>query len=216
MERVKKMPKVLPDINYEEEKGNATIDSSNSLYNIPMFKPIEYFANIESRNNFIKATEKLVRTNDRYSKYISYLKGKVKLNHCQVLHNITDEDCAIEMHHGPIFTLYDYCDIVLNYYISKNWKISTFRIADTVLNEHIKNRVHVVMLSPTVHEEVHLREIFINIQQAWGDLHAFLKKYGKVLTNDQIDKYNRYLDKSMMMDTNTYDILKLNERLVKK
>ena len=209
------MPKVLPNIQYSENKDNSVIDSDSSLYNIPMFKPPEYFSNLESRNTFIKSVERLVRTNDRYSKYISYLKREIKLNHCQVLSNISDEDCDIEMHHGPIFTLYDYCDIVLNYYIMKGWKISTFRIADTVLNEHIKNRIHVVMLSPTVHEEVHLREIFINIQQAWGDLHGFLKKYGKALSNEQIQKYNRYLDKSMMMDTNTYDILKLNEKLIR-
>lgn len=209
------MPKVLPNIEYSENKDNSVIDSDSSLYNIPMFKPPEYFSNLESRNTFIKSVERLVRTNDRYSKYISYLKREIKLNHCQVLSNISDEDCDIEMHHGPIFTLYDYCDIILNYYIMKGWKISTFRIADTVLNEHIKNRIHVVMLSPTVHEEVHLREIFINIQQAWGDLHGFLKKYGKALSDEQIQKYNRYLDKSMMMDTNTYDILKLNEKLIR-
>ena len=53
------------------------------------------------------------------------------------------------------------------------------------------------------------------MKQAWGDMNAFLKKYGKVLTKDQIEKYNRYVDKSMMMDTNTYDILKLNQRLLK-
>ena len=209
------MPKVLPNIEYSENKDNSVIDSDSSLYNIPMFKPPEYFSNLESRNTFIKSVERLVRTNDRYSKYISYLKREIKLNHCQVLSNISDEDCDIEMHHGPIFTLYDYCDIILNYYIMKGWKISTFRIADTVLNEHIKNRIHVVMLSPTVHEEVHLREIFINIQQAWGDLHGFLKRYGKALSDEQIQKYNRYLDKSMMMDTNTYDILKLNEKLIR-
>ena len=209
------MPKVLPNIEYSENKDNSVIDSDSSLYNIPMFKPPEYFSNLESRNTFIKSVERLVRTNERYSKYISYLKREIKLNHCQVLSNISDEDCDIEMHHGPIFTLYDYCDIILNYYIMKGWKISTFRIADTVLNEHIKNRIHVVMLSPTVHEEVHLREIFINIQQAWGDLHGFLKKYGKALSDEQIQKYNRYLDKSMMMDTNTYDILKLNEKLIR-
>lgn len=209
------MPKILPNIQYSENKDNSVIDSDSSLYNIPMFKPPEYFSNLESRNTFIKSVERLVRTNDRYSKYISYLKREIKLNHCQVLSNISDEDCDIEMHHGPIFTLYDYCDIVLNYYIMKGWKITTFRIADTVLNEHIKNRIHVVMLSPTVHEEVHLREIFINIQQAWGDLHGFLKKYGKALSDEQIQKYNRYLDKSMMMDTNTYDILKLNEKLIR-
>lgn len=208
------MPKTLPNIDYDEK--NLVIDSDSSLYNIPMYKPFEYFTNLESRNAFIKATEKLVRISDRYKKYISYLKKEVKLNHCQVLSNITDEDCAIEMHHGPIFTLYDICDIVTNYYISKGWDISTFRIADTVLTEHQKNRIQVVMLSPSIHEEVHLREIFINIKQSWGDMNAFLKKYGKVLTKDQIEKYNRYVDKSMMMDTNTYDILKLNTKLLSK
>lgn len=207
------MPKQLPNILYDED--TLTVDSDSSLYNIPMYKPIEYFSSLESRNTFIKGVEKLVRTNDRYKKYISYLKKEVKLNRCQVMNRITDEDCDIEMHHGPIFTLYDICDIVLNYYIAHNWKITTFRIADTVLEEHQKNRIQVVMLSPTIHEEVHLREIFINMKQAWGDINGFLKKYGKVLTKDQIDKYNRYVDKSMMMDTNTYDILKINEKLFK-
>ena len=210
------MPKQLPNIEYEEKKDNSIIDSNSSLYNIPLYKPAEYFSSIDSRNNFIKGVERLVRQSDRYKKYISYLKDKVKLNHCQVLHNITDEDCAIEMHHGPIFTLYDICDIVLNYYIKKGWNISTFRIADTVLEEHKKNRIQVVMLSPSVHEEVHLREIFINMNQAWGDLHAFLKKYGKAMSKDHIEKYNRYVDKSMMMDSDSYDILKLNDKLFNK
>lgn len=208
------MPQALPNIDYDEK--HLTVDSDSSLYNIPMFKPIEYFSSLESRNTFIKACERLVRTNDRYNKYISYLKKEVKLNRCQVMSHITDEDCDIEMHHGPIFTLYDICDIVLNYYIYKNWDISTFRIADTVLDEHLHHRVQVVMLSPTVHEEVHLREIFINVKQAWGDINAFLKKYGKVLTKEQKEKYNRYVDKSMMMDTNTYDILQLNDKLLQR
>ena len=68
------MPKILPNIQYSENKDNSVIDSDSSLYNIPMFKPPEYFSNLESRNTFIKSVERLVRTNDRYSKYISYLK----------------------------------------------------------------------------------------------------------------------------------------------
>ena len=71
------MPKQLPNIDYDE--ANLTVDSDSSLYNIPMYKPVEYFSSLESRNAFIKSVEKLVRTSDRYKKYISYLKKEVKL-----------------------------------------------------------------------------------------------------------------------------------------
>lgn len=204
------MPKELPNITYDTSGKTAIVDSFSSLYNIPFEKPMEFFSSLESRNNFIKGCEKLVRINDRYSKYINYLKKQVKLNYCQVLKGLTDEDCTIEMHHGPIFTLYDYCDIIVNWYLKKGYKLTTFRVADTVLEEHLKNRIQVVMLSITMHEEVHARDIFINTKQAWGNLGKFIKIYGDGIDNDLREKYNRYMDRSMMMDSTDYDLLELN------
>lgn len=210
------MPKELPNINYLENKQTPVIDSDSSLYNIPFDKNLEFFSNLESRNNFIKGCERLVRINDRYSKYINYLKKKVKLDHCQVLKHLTDEDCEIEMHHGPIFTLYDYCSIMINYYIQKGYKITSFRIADAILEEHRKNRIQVVMLSTTVHEEVHNKDIFISTKQAWGNLGKFLQMYKLGLDPDIIEKYNRYMDRALMMETNTYDTLNINPMVTKK
>lgn len=210
------MPKELPNINYLENKQTPVIDSDSSLYNIPFEKNLEFFSNLESRNNFIKGCERLVRINDRYSKYINYLKKKVKLDHCQVLKHLTDEDCEIEMHHGPIFTLYDYCSIMINYYIQKGYKITSFRIADAILEEHRKNRIQVVMLSTTVHEEVHNKDIFISTKQAWGNLGKFLQMYKLGLDPDIIEKYNRYMDRALMMETNTYDTLNINPMVTKK
>lgn len=204
------MPKELPNITYDTSGKTAVVDSFSSLYNIPFEKPAEFFSSLESRNNFIKGCEKLVRINDRYNKYINYLKKQVKLDYCQVLRGLTDEDCTIEMHHGPIFTLYDYCDIIVNWYLKKGYKITTFRVADTVLEEHLKNRIQVVMLSITMHEEVHARDIFINTKQAWGNLGKFIKIYGAGIDNDLREKYNRYMDRSMMMDSTDYDLLELN------
>lgn len=212
------MPKVLPNISYEHDIENKTevVDSITSIYQLPYHKNIEYFSSIDSRTNFIRGCEKLVRSDDRYSAYIAYLKTEIKLDHCQVLSGLDDSDCTIEMHHGPIFTLYDYCDMMINYFMMKKWKISTFRIADKVLDEHLQNNIQVVMLSTTVHEEVHDREIFINMNQAWGDINEFIKKYGYAMSDDHKDKFNRYLDKSMMMDSNSYDILKVSDKLVNK
>ena len=210
------MPKSLPDIIYNKENSTPVIDSNSSFYKILMYKDHDYFSNYESYVNFVKGIEKQVRQNDRYKKYINYLKKECKLNKCQVLKNITDEDADIEMHHGPIFTLFDVCAIVLEYFILKKWKISTFRVADAVLDEHQKNRVQVVMVSTTIHQEIHNGEIFINYHQAWGDLNAFIKKYKDAISDEYREQINRYIDRSLLYDSNDFGILKLNEHLLQK
>ena len=207
------MPKCLPDIIYDKSKITPIVDARTSYYQIPFFKDESYFSSIDSYTSFIKGVERCVRQNDRYSKYISYLKKEVKLNRCQVLKNINDEDCDIELHHGPVFTLYDICAIVLEYFIAKKWKITTMRIADMVLTEHQKNRVQCVMLSTTIHEEVHARNIFINMEQAYGNLPAFLDKYGRTMPDEYREKLNKYIDRSLLYDSNDFGILKLNEKL---
>lgn len=210
------MAKTLPDIIYNHSKITHIVDSKNSPYHIPYYKDTEYFSNYESYISFIKGVEKLVRQNDRYRKYINYLKKEVKLNRCMVLKNIDDLDADIEMHHGPIFTLFDICAIVLEYYILKKWKISTPRIADTVLEEHQKNRVQIVMVSTTVHEEIHSGNIFINYKQAYGDLESFLKKYHDALSEEYKQQINRYIDKSLLQDSTDFGVLDLNKALLNK
>lgn len=209
------MAKTLPDIVFLKDRYNYTpvVDSPNSMYQIPYFKNEEFFSNLESYNSFIKAVEHVVRTNDRYKKYINYLKKEVQLNHCQVWSNLTDEDCPIEMHHGPIFNLFDYCSIITEYFLLKGWKVNTFRIAETVLDEHQKNHVQLVMLSETIHEEVHARNIFINYRHAFGDLNAFIKKYGVAFTLEHKEKLNRYIDQSLMTDSTDHGLLRLNAYL---
>ena len=203
----------IPGIDYIMDKANPIIDSANSFYEMPFYKPEDYFSNIVTRNNFIKGVEKLVRTSDRYSKYKNYLLHEVKLNRCEVLKDVTEDDCDIELHHGPILTLYDYCDIILEYFIMKKWKITSFAIADRVLTEHEHNRVQLVMLSTTMHEQAHARGIFINMKQAWGDINAFIDRYGCAFNDDCKERFNRYIDRSIMSDSNDYGILDLNEKL---
>lgn len=210
------MPKTLPDIIYNTDNITPIVDAKTSFYQIPMYKNEDYLSNYESYINFIKGIEKAVRGNDRYKKYISYLKKEVKLNKCQVLKNITDEDASIEMHHGPIFTLFDICAIVLEYFIIKKWKISTFRVADVVLDEHQKNRIQVVMVSTTVHQEIHNGDIFINYHQAWGDMNAFIKKYRDAISDEYREQLNRYIDRSLIYDSQDFSILDLNKNLLKK
>lgn len=211
------MPKQLPDIEYKEDIVNDKlvkfIDSPKSLYIIPLTKDEEYFSNIDSYQKFAKAVEKLVRVSDRYSKYKAYLRDEAKLDHCQVLKDITSEDAEIEMHHGPIFTLFDYVCVMIEYFIQMKWKITTFRIADQILKEHEENHIQVVMLSSTIHEKVHDKNIFIHPSQAFGDLNAFINKYYSAIGRDLREKYNRYWDRAKMTESTDYGTLELNKKL---
>ena len=71
------------------------------------------------------------------------------------------------------------------------------------------------MLSATVHEEVHERDIFINMKQAVGDINAFVRKYRKVLSDEYIDKINKYIERSLKYDSNDFGVLELNKTLYK-
>lgn len=210
------MPKSLPNILYDRNRTTNVIDSPIAPYHLIMYKDEDYLSNYDNYVAFVKGIERNVRNNDRYKKYINYLKKKVKLDRCQILKNVTDEDASIEMHHGPIFTLYDVCAIVLEYYLLKGWKITTFSVADSVLEEHMRNRVGVVMVSTTMHEEIHEKNIFIHYKQAWGDINAFTKKYADAMSDEYREQVNRYVDRCLLYDSNDFGILELNKALIKK
>jgi hypothetical protein len=153
----------LPNIEYKKSGKNPTIDADTSDFELPFYKNNEYFSSIDNFVGFVKAVERTVRTSTYYSRYIKYLKEDIGLTSCQVLANIEDDDADIEMHHGPILTLFDYAAIITDYMLAKNRKVSTFQVADILLEEHFENNVQIVMLSNTVHELVHENNIFINL-----------------------------------------------------
>lgn len=206
----------LPNIEFKKPLQNPTIDSEFSLFELPFYKNEEYFSNIDNFVQFVKNVEKMVRTSVYYKKYINYLKNDLGLDYCQVLSNIkSDEKDKIEihMHHGPILTLFDYVSIITDYMLIKKEKINTFIIADKVLEEHFNNIIQVVMLSKTVHEEVHANNIFLNLKQAFGDLNCFIKKYKDGINNEYKEKINKYIETSLKYDSFDKETLKLKDTI---
>ena len=211
----------LPNIDFKGGKKNPIMDSPTEEFEIPFYKDNDYFVSLENFVSFVKAVESLVRRSDDYNKYIKYLREEIGLTKCQVLSNIeTDQDdedggqhTKIEMHHGPILTLFDLAAILTDWAIANDKKITTFYIADLLLQEHFNNNVQVVMLSTTVHEQVHEGNVWININQAFGNLSAFIDKYMDGLNITHVNKINSYIEKSIERDSYHNGVLTLNEQV---
>jgi hypothetical protein len=208
------MNKIL-NVNFKTIKSNPTMDSESSIYEIPFYKDNDYFSNFDNFIGFVKETEKMVRTSTFYNKYISYIKDDIGLKCCQVLPNIEDDYADIEMHHGPILTLFDYISILIDYLLINNKKINSFIVSNIIIDEHYDNNIQIVMLSKTVHQQVHANNIFINLHQAFGDLNTFLKKYNQGLHEDQINKINQYIELSKKYNSFDKNVLELNKNIKK-
>jgi len=203
----------LLNIDFKKPNKNPTMDAETSEFELPFYKDVEYFSNIDNFVGFIKAVERTVRTSNYYSRYIAYIKEDIGLKRCQVLSNIEEEDeqdKLLEMHHGPILTLFDYAAIITDYLLAKDKKITTFSVANILIQEHYDNNIQVVMLSKTVHEQVHENNIFLNLKQAFGNLDAFLKKYREGVHPEQVNKINKYIEASIKYDSFDKDVLKLS------
>lgn len=192
-----------------------TLSSRNELFDISFYKSKDQLRSVETFVSFVKACERLVRSSKEYKAFKAQLMD-MGLNKCQILGHIEadDEDAvSIEMHHGPILTLFDYCAIITDYLINTDQKLNTFRVARIVLDEHFNGNIQTVMLSKTVHQLVDSGEIFINFDQAIGNLNAFIQKYRDGLNDERIDKINRYIELSSRYDTYDNGLLDLKNTI---
>lgn len=195
--------------------GNLKVDKENKVikadfYHLPFYKK-DFFEAAEYVK-FIKSVEKLIRRSKEYKHYISYLKEEIGLRYDALQPNITDDLTDIEMHHGPILTLFDYCDIVTNYHIKQGSGVNTFMIAQEVLELHFENIVQVVMLSETNHQLVHAGKIFVHPNQAWGDVNKFIERYLDGMTPEQIETFNEYVQLAQSTKATDGDFLRVSKK----
>lgn len=201
-----------------EGESGPCVSADNSMYYLPYDKGEEFFSIYENEIHFYKGVEDLVRHHPFYKKYIKYLIEVVGIKSCQVLPNIEIPDdkkskVTIEMHHGPMLTLFDVCQIVTQYYLAKQYaKITTAFIANVVIEEHRLNNVRVVLLAKSVHQQVTEGNVFLNYNMGFGNTEAFLVKYREGITKPVQDKINKYIQQSIEHDSYDNDVFKIAER----
>lgn len=193
----------IPEIKYSGDASKFVEVEGWEEDTLMLYKDNEFFEDTNSYVKFIKDCETAVRVSPDYKVFISYIKKILGINFCQVSSSIYDTDATVEMHHGPIFTLFDYCSIMVNHYLQTMRKINTCRIANQVLDEHFDLRVQVVMLATTNHEAAHNRDLFLHVNQGIGDLNKFIDFYNKAF--DDVHKYKLWNYINMCKDNPSFD-----------
>lgn len=209
----------LPGIIFDKaEAPHPKVDSDNANYYLEFDKSEEYFSSFENEIAFIKGVEKNVRKHHFIRvTYPKFLREVIGLRQCQVLSNIVADDkgkVKIEMHHGPILTLFDTCEIVTNSFRERGVKnINTLSVANEVVEQHRLNNVRVIFLSKSVHQKVHDDGIYLNYQQGFGDTLRFLQLFSDGVSKSMKMKINDYLFWSMSHDSTDNDILRLTDTM---
>ena len=193
--------KMVNLVSDKTDDGNIIVSVENAkYYYLPFDKSPLDLSDPKIRDKFIKGIEKNVRTSRQYKRYIDYLKREKGLNHCAIFGNIESNKkggkTKIEMHHGPVFTLYDIASIVLEKHLMQNNpKINTFTIASEILDLHRRNLIQVVMLSQTVHKSMDNKEKapFISMDMTWGNLMGFVEEYGQYFSPQHRSNLKKYI-----------------------
>lgn len=228
----------IENVNFHEtDSGNFRLQADCDMFSENFyFEPIQMM-NGSMFESFIASCEKTIRTSQVYKAYIAYLKNEIGLRYDMFNGEITQDEASIEMHHGPLFTLYDYVKIMIDYCFDNGIPVDTFTIAKMVMNEHACNRVQVVMLTKNNHALVHAGKLHVDFRQCHGNIKEFIsiykqqimrspklkKKIGDYLSSLQDDKFNnvdiitptKTIDWSPTREYDSKSILKIEENQTK-
>ena len=204
----------IPEIKYSGDTSKFVEAEGWEEDTLMLYKDKEYFDNLTQYVKFVKDCESAVRTSPDYKIFISFIKRVLGINFCQVSSSIYDTDATVEMHHGPIFTLFDYASIMVNHFLNTNKKIDTPRIADALLDEHFDLHIQVVMLATTNHEAAHNRDLFLNVKQGIGDLNRFIELYNKAF--DDVHKFKVWNYINMCKNNPSFDTGYLDTPYIEK
>lgn len=211
--------KPIPGIIFDKtETPHPTVDSDNAHFYLEFDKSDDFFSYYDNEVAFYKGVEKLVRKHPFIKKtYPKYLKEIVGLNVCEIMPGIEADDknkVSIEMHHGPILTLFDTVEIVTKHMRAHGVKnINTFSVAKEVVEQHRQNNVRVVFLSKSAHRKLHDEGIYLNYNQGFGDTLNFLELFKDGVDKDMKMKINEYIGWSLDHDSTDSDIFKVADTM---
>lgn len=157
----------------------------------------------KSYHKFIFRIEKLIRSSYEYKKYMKFLKDEIDMNQCAFFSGVSRDNARIEIHHAPL-TLFDITSIVLNEMSSFDVNVTAFEVAERVMKEHFSGNIGLIPVSKTIHDLIHCGEIFVPVQNVFGNVKEFYFKYERYFTDEQRDLLRAIIERSRRIDIDNY------------
>lgn len=181
MARIPNMSKVKP-IDFNEE--NYELRRIKNFYS-PDKMGID-LSDEKSKKSFIGEIEKTIRKSFEYREMIKFLREHIDMNHCSYFKKVNNsfKGITIEVHHAP-FTLYDVTCIVTQAFLDQGIPLKINVIAEQVMLLHFHGLVGLIPVSKTVHELIHSGQIFVPINNVYGDIAEFYSQYWRYMSEDQ-------------------------------
>lgn len=198
----------------DDEFFNPTLRSDMSPYELPFYQTRETLLDVEVYKRFLDSAISRFRHSRTYKNYKGYLYG-LGLDRCQFMSNLTSEMCDLEMHHH-FLTIFDIALIITEHVVDTKGYISTFDLVELLKEEHINNRVGLVMLNKTAHQIYHSNPDFlIHSDMLIGNWWEFLEKYHLGITRDIAFKILFYIKRCLEEGcSNDNEMLALHDKLL--
>lgn len=169
------------------------ISSPNAEYDLSFAVTRDILLDVEVYKSFLTNAISRFRSSRYYKTYKSYLMG-LGLDHCCILGNIDDSMATIEMHHN-FLTIFDIALMITEHIINTVGSLTTFDLAQMLVNEHWANRIPIVMLSKTMHQVYHSDTMnFIPPSATFGKWWELIYIYRYGITMDIAKKIIKFID----------------------
>jgi hypothetical protein len=194
--------------NLDPDDDNIEIIGKNQEYSLTMY--LDQDVDERTYGKFIRAVEKAVRSNDDYKLWLEDLRDVDQLSGDAFFQNISSSDAEIQLHHFP-FNLYTVCSVITQKYMEENKKVSTFIIADKVLQEHFSNKIGLVPLTVTMHQLAHLNRLNITRKQIFGNWEQFYKEYTEYFSDFDIEIVRQLIERKALVKGDFLKVLEYKE-----
>ena len=140
---------------------------------------------------FIKSVERIVRTSLEYKSVIADKRANDNENSCDLLseYDFSDKSTKLQMHH--IIPLYDICRAAAEKLIlDKQKNITTFDVANLVMQWHYENAFLYAFLSVSAHQLVHDGQYTVPMEHIKGNAKIIKETYYDCIAS----KYQEIVD----------------------
>ena len=198
------IPTNYPDILLSNQNNNPILHSPNSDYSISFAMTKDGSYDLEEYKLFLDSAIREFRHSRTYTHYKAYLYS-LGLNRCQfhpyIMSGKDFEVASLEMHHCML-NIYQITVLISDHLLNTYGTLTEFDLAEILRYEHVNNRIPIVMLCKTCHQQYHHKYLYVHPNMVFGKWWELIERYPSGLKDnkDIANSLIMYLSKAINED----------------